>query len=141
MGPRIVIDTNVFVSALRSFRGASYRLLTRAGGAESEMALSVPLVLEYEDAAKRMSEATGLSHEDVDDIIDYLCSVAHLQEIYFLWRPALRDSQDDHVLELAVGAGCEIVVTHNVRDFAGSQRFGVTAITPGEFLRRIGGSS
>lgn len=141
MGPRIVIDTNVFVSALRSFRGASYRLLTRAGGADFEMALSVPLVLEYEDAAKRMSEATGLSHEDVDDLIDYLCSVAHLHEIYFLWRPALCDSQDDHVLELAVGAGCKIVVAHNVRDFAGSERFGVTAITSGEFLRRIGGSS
>jgi len=45
------------------------------------------------------------------------------------------------VLELATEAGCEIVVTHNVRDFVGSERFGVTAVTPGEFLRRIGGSS
>lgn len=111
------------------------------GGTEFEITLSVPLVLEYEDAAKRMSEATGLSHEDVDDIIDYLCSVAHLQEIHFLWRPTLRDSRDDHVLELATEAGCGIVVTHNVRDFAGSERFGVEAITPAEFLTRIGGSS
>ena len=42
---------------------------------------------------------------------------------------------------LAVEAGCRLVVTHNTRDFAGSEQFGVTAITPGEFLRRIGGSS
>jgi putative PIN family toxin of toxin-antitoxin system len=141
MSQRIVIDTSVFVSALRSSRGASYRLLTLVGGEEFEIALSVPLVLEYEDAAKRMSEATGLSNEEVDDIIDYLCSLAHHQQIYFLWRPVLRDPCDDHVLELAAEAGCEIVVTYNVRDFVGSEHFGVTAITPGEFLRGIGGSS
>jgi len=136
-----VIDTSVFVSALRSSLGASYRLMLLAGGTEFELALSVPLVLEYEDAAKRMPEATGLGPEDIDDIIDYLCGVAHLQELHFLWRPVLRDPQDDHVLELAAEAGCEIVVTHNVRDFAGSERFGVIAVTPGEFLRRIGGPS
>jgi putative PIN family toxin of toxin-antitoxin system len=140
MSPRIVIDTNVLASALRSSRGASHRLLMRVGGSDFEIALSVPLVLEYEDVVKRMPEVTGLSDGDVDDIIDYLCSVAHLQEIHFLWRPVLRDSRDDHVLELATEAGCSIVVTHNVRDFAGSERFGVTAITPGEFLRSIGGS-
>ena len=138
---RIVIDTNVFVSALRSSRGASHRLLTLVGGQGFEIALSVPLVVEYEDVAKRQTDATGLTYEDVDDIIDYLCSVAHLQEIHFLWRPVLRDPGDDHVLELAVEAGCRFVVTHNIRDFAGSEQFGVTAITPGEFLRRIGGSS
>jgi putative PIN family toxin of toxin-antitoxin system len=140
MSPRIVIDTNVLVSALRSSRGASYRLLMLIGGTDFEIALSVPLVLEYEDVVKRIPEVTGLSDSDVDDIIDYLCGVAHLQEINFLWRPFLRDSRDDHVLELAAEAGCSVVVTHNVRDFAGSERFGVTAITPGEFLRSIGGA-
>jgi putative PIN family toxin of toxin-antitoxin system len=141
MGPRIVIDTNVIVSALRSSRGASHRLLMLVGGTAFEIALSVPLVLEYEDATKRDIEATGLSLQDIDDVLDYLCSVAHHQEIHFLWRPALRDPSDDHVLELAVEAGCAVVVTHNVRDFAGSEHFGVTAITPGEFLTRIGGTS
>jgi predicted nucleic acid-binding protein len=141
VGERIVIDTSVFVSALRSSQGASYQLLGLVGGTLLELALSVPLVLEYEDAAKRMPEATGLEPEDVDDIIDYLCAVAHLQELHFLWRPLLRDPRDDHVLELAAEAGCEVVVTHNVRDFAGSDRFGVVAMTPGEFLRRIGGSA
>jgi putative PIN family toxin of toxin-antitoxin system len=141
MSRRIVIDTNVFVSALRSSRGASHRLLMLVGGVELEIALSVPLVLEYEDAGKRMSEATGLTHEEVDDIIDYLCSVAHHQQIYFLWRPILRDPCDDHVLELAVEAACEIVVTYNVRDFVGAEHFGVMAITPAELLRRIGGTS
>ena len=141
MAHRIVIDTCVLVSALRSSRGASHRLLLLVGETHFEIALSVPLVVEYEDAAKRMTEATGLSGEEVDDVLDYLCSVAHLQEINFLWRPVLKDSRDDHGLELATEAGCETIVTHNISDFAGSERFGVRAVKPGEFLRSIGGSS
>lgn len=47
------------------------------------------------------------------------------------------------VLELAVAAGCNIivthnVVTHNVRDFAGVDRFGLRALQPSNFLRHIG---
>jgi putative PIN family toxin of toxin-antitoxin system len=141
MVPRVVIDTSVFISALRSRRGASYRLLMLIGGKQFEIALSVPLVVEYEDAAKRMPDATGLEPGEVDDVIDYLCSVAHLQEIHFLWRPALRDARDDHVLELAVEAGCRIIVTHNMKDFVEAERFGIEAVTPGEFLGRIGGQS
>lgn len=62
--------------------------------------LSVPLVLEYEDAAKSQA-AEYLSLEGMDDVIDYLCSVARLHNIYFLWRPFLSDPKDDMVLELA----------------------------------------
>lgn len=141
MVKRIVIDTNVFVSALRSKRGASHELMMLVGGSDFEFALSVPLVVEYEDVAKRMPADTGLSAGDVDDILDYLCSVAHLQEIHFLWRPFLKDARDDHVLELAVEAGCEAIVTHNVRDFAGSEQFGISVVGPREYLEGIGGTS
>jgi len=139
MSERVVIDTNVIVSGLRSSRGASHRILRLIGQADFEIALSVPLVIEYEDAIKRDGEASGLSAEDVDRLIEYWCSVAHLQEIHFLWRPLLRDPKDDHVLELAVEAGCTSIVTHNIRDFGETDAFGVEAIRPGEFLRRIGG--
>jgi putative PIN family toxin of toxin-antitoxin system len=138
---QLVIGTNVFVSALRSRRGASHRLLLLLGGPELQINLSVPLVVEYEDVTKRMTQETGLSAADVDDVTDYLCSVARLREIHFLWRPVLKDSGDDLVLELAVEAKGDVIITHNVRDFASAERFGITAVTPGEFLRSIGGSS
>lgn len=137
---RIVIDTNVFISALRSRRGASHRLLVLVGGHEFQISLSVPLVLEYEDVAKRMAARIQLSPADIDDIIDYLCSVARLRTIHFLWRPVLKDPGDDHVLELAVESESDTIVTHNVRDFEGAERFDLRVVTPGEFLREIGGS-
>lgn len=132
---QIVLDTNVFVSALRSRRGAAFRLLSLVGSNEDfEVNVSVPLVLEYEEVAKRQSEATGLSSREVDAIIDYVCSVANRRRIYYLWRPYLKDSKDDMVLELAVEAGCDLIVTYNQKDFVGIEKFGLRVVTPQESL-------
>ena len=66
----------------------------------------------------------------------YLAGQCHLQEIHFLWRPFLADA-DEIVLELALAAGCEHIITHDETDFAGAAKLGVTALTPREFLTRI----
>jgi putative PIN family toxin of toxin-antitoxin system len=136
---QIVIDTNIFVSALRSKRGASFKLLSLVGASDQfEVNFSVPLVLEYEDVANRQSHINGLSAQDITDVLDYLCSVANRQHIYFLWRPFLKDPKDDMVLELAVEAQCKYIISFNKRDFAGVEKFGLRVLTPQEFLSEIG---
>lgn len=101
--------------------------------------LSVPLAIEYEEAAKRLVGKKGsLKASDIDDILDYVCSIAHRRKVYYLWRPFLSDPKDDMVLELAVSAGCEIIVTYNKDDFKGIEQFGIRAITAQEFLQEIG---
>jgi putative PIN family toxin of toxin-antitoxin system len=135
---RIVVDTNVVVAGLRSNRGASFRLLRLLGKGRFRTVLSVPLVLEYEGALKRQSRALGLTHSDVDDILDFFCKVSDHRRIFYLWRPFLRDPGDDMILELAVEAEADFIVTHNVRDFAGADRFGVSIVTPRAFLRDMG---
>jgi len=111
------------------------------GKAAFRIHLSVPLVLEYEEIGKRHSRALGLTHRDIDDILDYLCSVAGLHDIFYLWRPFLPDPDDDMLLELAVEASCQSIVTFNKRDFHGVEQFGLQAVTPQEFLQQIGVSS
>ena len=138
MNPRIVIDTSVIVSGLRSRNGASFRLLSLIDAGVFQLCLSVPLVIEYEGVLKRQSRVLGITHADIDDILDYLCSVADKRQIHFLWRPVLRDPSDDFLLELAVEAQCEAIVTHNLRDFEASKSFGVQILSPGEFLRQLG---
>lgn len=139
MRRQIVIDTNVFISALRPRRGASYRLFTLLDRGAFDITISVPLIVEWEDAAKRIAREVGLTHADIDDILDYICRVGHKRTVHFLWRPFLKDSQDDHVLELAVASECDVIVTHNVRDFSGSEQFGIRVVTPKEWLQAIGG--
>lgn len=136
---QVVLDTNVLIAALRSRRGASFQLLTLVGRSPAfQLHVSVPLVLEYEEVAKRHAEELGLAPQDIDAVVDYLCSVSERHAIFFLWRPVLADPKDDMVLEVAVAAGCEGIVTFNTRDFAAARQFGLWAERPREFLRRIG---
>ncbi len=135
--PDIVIDTNVIIAALRSKNGASHKVLSLVGTSKFEIHDSVALVLEYEDVIQRQRVEIGLSQDEVSIFIDSLCSMAHHHNIYFLWRPFLSDVNDELVLELAVSAKCEYIVTHNIRDFKGSEKFGIRAITPKEFLQLI----
>ena len=138
MKPRIVIDTNVLISALRSRNGASFKLLKLFGRGKFVISVSVPLVLEYEAAAKLQSKKLKLKHSDIDDIIDYLCTVSEHRKIHFLWRPVLRDPSDDMILELAVESESDYIITYNKRDFRGSEKFGIETLDPKEFLEKIG---
>ena len=135
---RVVIDTNILVAAVRSRRGAAFQLMSRVGGEEFDIALSVPLVLEYEDALVRHLSRSPLTQADVAELLDYLCSIAVSQQVFFLWRPFLRDPRDDMVLEVAVAAGCDRIITYNRRDFAGVERFGIRVATPAQFLSTLG---
>jgi len=97
----------------------------------------VPLALEYEAVLLRHAAELGLDPGEAAGLVDYLCEVGHRQQIHFLWRPTLKDPLDEFILELAVAAGCDAIVTHNVRDFDAAHRFGVEAMTPAAFLTRL----
>jgi putative PIN family toxin of toxin-antitoxin system len=135
--PNIVIDTNVVIAALRSKKGASNKLLQLIGTKKFEIHDSVALILEYEEVLQRQRNELGLSEDEISSFIDSLCALAHHHEIYFQWRPFLTDVDDELILELAVSANCEYIVTFNVRDFRGSETFGIRAITPRELLQII----
>jgi len=101
--------------------------------------VSVPLVLEYEQTLIEHRADLKQTEAGIHDVLDYICSAAIRQNIYFLWRPFLRDPGDDMVLEAAVASGAEFVVTYNKRDFVGAEAFGVKAVSPSELIRKIGG--
>lgn len=134
---RVVLDSSVLVAAFRSRRGASFRLLELLRDGRFEIAVSVPLAFEYEAVLVRHADALGLTREDAEALVDYLCRIGHHQDVHFLWRPALRDAGDEFILELAVAAGCEAIVTDNVQDFKGAARFSPRVLSPSAFLASI----
>jgi putative PIN family toxin of toxin-antitoxin system len=134
---KVVLDTNVLVAALRSRHGAAFQVLLALRDRRFEFVLSVPLFLECEDVLKR-SGMVPLAGETVDRLLRLLAARGQAQDIFFLWRPFLRDAKDDMVLEVAVAAeGCEAIVTFNRKDFAGVEQFGLRVLTPAELLGQL----
>ena len=135
---RVVLDTNVLVAGLRSRRGASALLLDLIGQGLVAVVVSVPVMLEYEDVLKRRDVVPAYSSAEIDELLDGLCAIAECQRVHFLWRPQLRDPNDEAFLELAVAAGSTPIITYNTAHFAGAERFGVAVRTPLQLLREIG---
>lgn len=137
--PSVVLDTSVIVSALRSQRGASFKLLEWIDSGRYVPHLSIPLAYEYQEATKRLLGQIELNEQEIDDILDFVTAYCRQVTIYYLWRPLVKDADDDMVAETAISAGCDGIVTHNIRDFQGLDRFGLNLWTPGSFLRMLRG--
>jgi putative PIN family toxin of toxin-antitoxin system len=137
---RVVLDTSVLVAALRSPKGASRRLVQEALEQRYELLISVALVLEYEVVLTRPEHLakSGLDFHEANELLDALVKVAAPVRLTFMWRPALRDPDDDMVLEVAVNGNADVLVTFNLRDFKQvSEGFGVAVLSPGEALRKV----
>jgi predicted nucleic acid-binding protein len=129
------------VAAIRSDAGASRRLVVAALEQRFMLLVSVALFIEYEAVMTRSEHlaASGLSADDVAAILDALALVAEPVRLAFLWRPMLRDADDDMVLEAAVNGRADAIVTMNRRDFApASERFGIEVLSPGAAAARLG---
>mgnify|MGYP001255335409 CR=1 FL=1 len=134
---RVVFDTSLLVAAARSRGGASHALLSRMPDARFQPVVSVPLFIEYRAVLLRPENLLERPATQAEGFLDFLLSASHLQEVFFLWRPGLPDPDDDLILELAVAAGCRYIITHNLRDFRGTERWGIAAVTPDGFLKLI----
>ena len=134
----VVLDTNIIYTTMRSKKGTSYKLLKLIDRNIFKLQVSVPLILEYEDVLKRNLSNLVLSESDINDLIDYICMVSEKRKIYYLWRPFLKDVKDDHILELAVESESDYIITYNLRDFKGIEKFNLKALKPKEFLMILG---
>jgi len=135
----VVLDTNVLVATVRSRRGASFKLLQLLAEGRYRVAISVPTILEYEEVLCREISPDGWNREDVDAVLDLMCRLGQPHDISFRLRPSSPDPDDEMLIELAFAASVDYIVTHNSRDFVGSESFGVRAIRPAGFLRLLEG--
>ena len=139
---RIVIDTCVWVAAVRSRRGASFALLSEVPHKRFQFGISVALYLEYR--AKLLEAVaekyTHLDQKQIGAILSALAFYGTEVAIYYRLRPNLRDENDNMVFECAANFGASSIVTHNIRDFRKPElaACNIDILTSGEFIRGIG---
>ena len=140
---RLVLDTDVVVAAMRSDQGASRRLLLAALDRRVAILASVPLILEYESVLTRPEQLheIGITAAEIGEVLDALIAVAEPVVLRFLWRPQLKDPNDEMVLETAVNGKADRIATFNTKHLAAAARtFGIRAERPGLIWREIEGS-
>lgn len=134
------MDTDVVVAALRSPAGGSATVLRAVRREQATLLLSNALLVEYEAVCGLADhrQAAGLDLEELGLFLDGLAFLAEHVEIFFRWRPQLRDPGDEMVLDAAVNGRAQALVTFNRCDYGDALgRFGIEVLNPGEVLRRI----
>ena len=141
----VVVDTNVFVSAIMSKSGASRRIIRLCLQGDILPIMGNALFSEFEDVCAReeLFDVKLITRRDREDLLDAFFASCRWVSIYYLWRPNLKDEGDNHIMELAVAGNAKTIITANKRDFVRQEiRFpDVEILTPIEFLKSKGFAS
>lgn len=135
----IVVDTNVIYAALYSSRGFSFKLMERMLFGKEDFLMNTTLAMEYYGVLTdpQFTKKLTLTKEEVADVLARLIQKASFQDIYFLWRPNLRDEKDNFLMELAIAGRADALVTFNKKDFMESElKWEIEIMTPKEYFER-----
>jgi predicted nucleic acid-binding protein len=134
------MDTDSIVAAMRSPTGASAALLRAARAGKVSLVATTALCIEYEEVCSRREHviAAGFGTVELTIFLDAVVALMAPVDVWFLWRPQLRDPADELVLEAAVNGQARVIVTFNRRDFrSGAERFGIDILLPSEAIQRF----
>jgi putative PIN family toxin of toxin-antitoxin system len=137
---KLIVDTSVFISALIGSRGPSRELIRRCLLGDYVPLMGNALFAEYESVISRPSVVSKcpLNTTEIMELLAAFLSVCEWVNVYYLWRPNLRDEGDNHLIELAVAGNAIGIATNNVRDFQGADLLfpDLLITTPEQLLRR-----
>jgi putative PIN family toxin of toxin-antitoxin system len=137
---RVVLDTSVVVAGLRTRAGAGNAVLRQVATRRLVPLATPPLFLEYEDVLNRPEHrlAHGLTPVAIEEFLGELAALIEPVDVHFLWRPQVRDPNDEMVLEAAINGRADAIITYNVADFASAgERFSIPIMRPGELLKKV----
>ncbi len=137
---KIVIDTSVWISALITKESKAREVLRLVFKKKLSPQMGEALFKEYESVMKRVKiqKLTPLSKDEQIELLNAYLSRCRWNDIYYTWRPNLKDEDDNFLVELAVASGAEVIITYNIKDFADAELiFKQKILTPEDFIKEI----
>ncbi|MDB6039217.1 MAG: PilT protein domain protein [Verrucomicrobiales bacterium] len=118
-------------------QGAAFEIFAQLRRGRLQIVLSNYLLFEYEEVGKRNAVKMGLSLQDIDDVLDAICTIAEQRHLEPAWIPRLNDPDDEPLLQLAVEGKVPFIVTRNLVHSKPAESFGVELLTPAQCLAKI----
>ncbi|MCI5120259.1 MAG: putative toxin-antitoxin system toxin component, PIN family [Candidatus Electrothrix sp. AUS4] len=139
MVPKIVIDTNIIVSALISSRGSySRKIVEKVFRNEITPLMGEALFNEHIEVTSRRNifKSCALNEGERLEFLRAYMTCCCWCRIYYNWRPNLQDEGDNHIIELAVGGGAGCIITKNIKDLKSGELLfdNLRIVTPDEFI-------
>jgi len=138
---RVVLDTNVLVSALMTPGGVCSRILRLVYDEALQVCIDERIIEEYESVLSR--PRFRLDSEDINETIEMIR--AYAETVTPMPLPVeLPDPADLSFLEVAAEVAAEadaVLVTGNKRHFPVKARHGVKVLAPAELIELLRGQS
>jgi len=141
---KIVIDTNVLVSAIMTQTSHSRIILRLSIEGKLQPLIGDALFNEYEDVLARdeLFERCPISKKEREKLLNAFLMSCEWIKIFYKWRPNLRDEADNHLVELAIAGGAECIVTKNVKDLQSGELVfdNLSILSPTDILKDYDGN-
>lgn len=129
---RVVLDTNVIVSAL-FFRGVPYTLLDAWRNRQFTLLTSPKIIEEYRDVANRLSaKHKGVN---IDRFIELLTVSSEIVEPAEMMSQVTKDPKDEKFLACAFGGKASVIVSGDDHLLSVDGYGGLRIMKPRDFLQ------
>lgn len=131
---RVVFDTNIFISAI-IFGGNPRAILELARAGEIQLVTSKVILLEL---AKKLHFKFGWMQDEVEEVISGIGAFAQVVDPGKKIRKIKADPADNRVLEAALEAQVEFIISGDKRHILPLKKFkDVVIMSPSEFLKEV----
>jgi len=131
---RVVLDTNVLVAGSLCAAGPPGWILDAVLSDGLELAIDGAIRQEYEEVLRRPE--FGFPTTRLDDVLDAIDRLALIVTAPPRWPVELPDRDDEPFLSVARASG-SVVVNGNLRHFPARARWGVTVLSPRQFVDQL----
>ncbi|MDI6815722.1 MAG: putative toxin-antitoxin system toxin component, PIN family [Actinomycetota bacterium] len=130
--PKVVLDTNVLISALALISESSDQVIELARRGEIELYISKPILMEFK---RVLVEKFHYSEDEANERLYLIIKIAKLVNPKERFSAIKDDESDNRILECAFAAKANFVISgdkhlKNLKEFKS-----ITILSPSEFIR------